>query len=155
QFIISLARKPLEVDLDDFSHLLYEQIEEANFNWPAYLLGNDYKKPIGSIDWHGDESINDDEYDDEKIDSTFDQNDSIAEVNFDSKPIDDIEQQNYSLLNRDIITSYWHRTLSDDVSPSLNDFALFWDQNMMKTTHLAYRVNSQTLTEYILIRETL
>ncbi len=26
---------------------------------------------------------------------------------------------------------------------------------MIKTTHLAYRVNSQTLTEYILIRETL
>ena len=26
---------------------------------------------------------------------------------------------------------------------------------MVKTTHLAYRVNSQTLTEYILIRETL
>ncbi|CAF1161140.1 unnamed protein product [Adineta steineri] len=155
QFIISLARKPLEVDLDDFSHLLYEQIEEANFNWPAYLLGNDYQKTTGSIDWHGDESVNDEEYDDEKIDSTFNQNDSIAEVNFDSKPIDDIEQQNYSLLNRDIITSYWHRTLSDDVSPSLNDFALFWDQNMMKTTHLAYRVNSQTLTEYILIRETL
>jgi hypothetical protein len=32
---------------------------------------------------------------------------------------------------------------------------LFRDETMIKTTHLAYRVNSQTLTEYILIRETL
>ena len=29
------------------------------------------------------------------------------------------------------------------------------DRTMINTTHLAYRVNTQTLTEYILIRETL
>jgi len=26
--------------------------EEANFNWPAYLLGDEYQQPIGSIGWH-------------------------------------------------------------------------------------------------------
>ena len=58
-------------------------------------------------------------------------------------------------LKRDLITSYWHRTIGDDVSPTLRDFARFWDENMMKTTHLVYRVNCQTVSEYIVIRESL
>ena len=33
---------------------------------------------------------------------------------------------NSSILEQELVTSYWHRTLSDDVSPSLRDFALFW-----------------------------
>ncbi|CAF1078845.1 unnamed protein product [Rotaria sordida] len=154
QLVISLAQKPLEVKLDNFSHLVQEQIEEANFDWPAYLLGNQGEQSIVSTDWNDDDSIDDDNNDD-KIDSTFIQNDDSGEIQIESKPIDDIEQQNYSVLDREIIPSYWYRTLSDNVSPALRDFALFWDQTMIKTTHLAYRVNSQTLTEYILIRETL
>lgn len=31
-----------------------------------------------------------------------------------------------SILDQELVTSYWHRTLSDEVSPSLRDFALFW-----------------------------
>ncbi|CAF3680517.1 unnamed protein product [Rotaria socialis] len=156
QLIISLAQRPLEVKLDNFSDLVQEQIEEATFDWPAYLLGNQNEQLVASIDWNEEESI--DENDDDnhnKLDSTYLQNNDSEEVHIESKLIDDIEQQNYSVLDREIISSYWHQTLSDGVSPSLRDFALFWDQTMIKTTHLAYRVNSQTLTEYILIRETL
>ncbi|CAF0909203.1 unnamed protein product [Adineta ricciae] len=152
QFIISLARRPLDVELDDFSHLVHEQVEEANFNWPVFLLGNDYQQPIASDDYQDDESLTDD---DDRIDSTSIQNDTIVDIELESKPIDDIEQQNYSSLDREILTSYWHGKQADDVSPALRNFALFWDQTMMKTTHLAYRVNAQTVTEYILIRETL
>ncbi|CAF3929267.1 unnamed protein product [Rotaria sp. Silwood2] len=154
QLVISLAQKPLEVNLDNFSHLVQEQIEEANFDWPTYLLGNKDEQAIVSTNWNEDDSIDDND-DDDKVDSTFIQNDDSEEIQIESKPIDDIEQQNYSVLDREIIPSYWYRTLSDNVSPALRDFALFWDQTMIKTTHLAYRVNSQTLTEYILIRETL
>ncbi len=62
-------------------------IEEANFNWPAYLLGDEYNQPIISIDPH-DDSINDN---DDKIDLTFD---TSKEIDIELKPIDVIEQEN-------------------------------------------------------------
>ncbi len=77
-----------------FENLIYlYYTEEANFDWPAYLLGDDYRQPIVSIDSYdvNDDSINDD-YD--KVDSTFIQNDTSKEIEIELKPIDDIEQQN-------------------------------------------------------------
>ncbi|UJR10089.1 hypothetical protein I4U23_014311 [Adineta vaga] len=95
QFVISLARRPLDVNLDEFSHLVHEQVEEANFNWPAYLLGDNYQQAITSTDYHDDESLTDDDDDDDnRIDLTSIQNETMVENEMESKPIDDIEQQN-------------------------------------------------------------
>ncbi len=64
--------------------------EEANFDWPAYLLGDEYYQPIVSIETH-DDSINDDG----KVDSTFLENENTSkEIEIESKPIDVIEQEN-------------------------------------------------------------
>ncbi len=64
-------------------------IEEANFDWPAYLLGDEDHQPIVSIDPH-DESINDDD----RIDPTLLENETSEEIEMEYKPIDEIEQQN-------------------------------------------------------------
>jgi hypothetical protein len=89
QLVISLAQKPLEVKLDDFSNLIHEQIEEATFDWPAYLLGERYDQPIVLHDTN-DDSLNEDDY----VDSTFIQNETNEDIEMESKPIDVIEQQN-------------------------------------------------------------
>ncbi len=60
--------------------------EEANFDWPAYLLGEQYYQPI---DTH-DDSLNDDDH----VDSTFIHNETNEDIEMESKPIDVIEQQN-------------------------------------------------------------
>lgn len=61
-------------------------LEEANFDWPTYLLGEDYDQPISSHD----ESLNNEDH----VDATFVEDETNGEIEIESKPIDLIEQQN-------------------------------------------------------------
>jgi hypothetical protein len=64
--------------------------EEANFDWPRYLLGDRYRQPMILHDTN-DDSINDE---DSHVDSTVVHNETIEDIEMESKPIDLIEQQN-------------------------------------------------------------
>jgi hypothetical protein len=83
------VNKLVSVEFDFENVIDVYDIEEANFNWPAYLLGEEYYHPIVSIDTH-DDSINDDD----QMDSTVILNETNEEIEIELKSIDDIEQQN-------------------------------------------------------------
>jgi hypothetical protein len=76
----------------DFYRLDFDRrisfLEEATFDWPAYLLGNVSEQPIVSFE-------SDDEEDEEdRNESTFIATNKNEETEIELKSIDDIEQEN-------------------------------------------------------------
>ena len=74
-----------EIGFSGFYRFIFD-VEEATFDWPAYLLGD---QPILSHDTNDDSLNNDDQ-----VDTTFIEHETNDEMEMESKPIDLIEQQN-------------------------------------------------------------